>query len=261
MDLELPWDAPKALSFIVLCHKRGLKHSTISVYLRRVKAIHREQNLKAGWTADDVRMALSGAMNLYVMPPGQAARNRVPVTPYILKRIKMELAKRDWDLQCKRLFWCFCTWAYVGAFRCSDILATHSQAFVEGSTLLWSHLEWRREMVGNKMVKFLMVSIPEPKELRGKNSSVKVELLPSSSFACPVTALENYMKDAVTLEPNQPVFADKNSLLTGQKVNSLLRSLLSGKHIDYSREQVLGHSFRAGVTSALARVGASKEVT
>ena len=116
-------------------------------------------------------------------------------------------------------------------------------------------------MVGNKMVKFLMVSIPEPKELRGKNSSVKVELLPSSSFACPVTALENYMKDAVTLEPNQPVFADRNSLLTGQKVNSLLRSLLSGKHIDYSREQVLGHSFRAGVTSALARVGASKEVT
>ena len=70
MDLELPWDAPKALSFIVLCHKRGLKHSTISVYLRRVKAIHREQNLKAGWTADGVSMALSWAMNLCVLPPG-----------------------------------------------------------------------------------------------------------------------------------------------------------------------------------------------
>ena len=115
-------------------------------------------------------------------------------------------------------------------------------------------------MVSGKMVKFIVVNIPEPKEARGRNTSVKVELLPSASFACPVRALENFMKDAVMLKPHQPVFADKSSLLTGQKVNSMLRALL-GKHVDYTREQVLGHSFRAGVTSALARVGASKEVT
>ena len=257
--MELPWNASKALSFIVLTHKRGLKRSTIDVYLRRVRALHKEKNLKPCWSADDVRMALSGAMNTYVMPPGDVVRNRVPITPYHLKRIKIELAKTNWSLQTKRLLWCFCTWAYVGAFRSSDILATQTQAFREGSTLLWCHLEWREEILKGKKIKYLVVNIPEPKELPGKNTSVRVELLPNGSFACPVVALQNYMKDAVTLGPNLPVFADKHSLLTGQKVNSLLRLLL-GKYVDYAREQVLGHSFRAGITSALARMGASKEV-
>ena len=56
-------------------------------------------------------------MNSYVAPPGAAIRNRVPITPYVLKQIKLELSKADWALQQKRMFWCFCCWAYVGAFR------------------------------------------------------------------------------------------------------------------------------------------------
>ena len=40
-DLSFPWGPGKALSFIVLCHKKGLKGSTISVYTRRVKVMRR----------------------------------------------------------------------------------------------------------------------------------------------------------------------------------------------------------------------------
>ena len=36
-DLTMPWGPGKALSFIVLCHRKGLKGSTIAVYIRRIK--------------------------------------------------------------------------------------------------------------------------------------------------------------------------------------------------------------------------------
>ncbi len=38
-DLSMPWTPGKAISFIVLCHKKGLKSSSISVYVRRAKVI------------------------------------------------------------------------------------------------------------------------------------------------------------------------------------------------------------------------------
>ncbi len=99
----------------------------------------------------------------------------------------------------------------------------------------------------------------EPKEKIGKDTSVQVELLPNSSFACPIRAMSNFMRDSKPLGKEYPVFSDGCSLLTGQRVNIMLRKLLK-KHVDYDSAQILGHSFRAGVTSALARVGASKEV-
>jgi len=81
------------------------------------QALHVEKGLTPGWTPADVRMALNGALNSYVAPPGAAVRNRIPVTPFILKKIRLELAKTDWALQLKRMLWCFCCWAYVGSFR------------------------------------------------------------------------------------------------------------------------------------------------
>ena len=79
-------------------------------------------------------------------------------------------------------------------------------------------------------------------------------LLDILRFKC----LKNSFDNQDQVEQTAKLFVD--SLDSEQKVNSMLRALL-GKHVDYTREQVLGHSFRAGVTSALARVGASKEVT
>ena len=99
----------------------------------------------------------------------------------------------------------------------------------------------------NQQISYLVVEVPEPKELAEKQSSVLVELLPANSFICPVTAYKKFSQ-MTPLDPDKPLFSDKRSLLTSAEVNSCLKDLL--KHVvDYSREQVLGHSFRAGVIS------------
>ena len=72
--------------------------------------------------------------------------------------------------------------------------------------------------------------------------------------------MKEFLRDSKPLGDQYPVFSDGCSLLTGQRVNTMLRKLLK-EHVDYDSAQILGHSFRAGVTSALARVGASKEVS
>ena len=135
-------------------------------------------------------------------------------------------------------------------------------------------MTWRHETLNQQEISYLVVSVPEPKELAEKQSSVLVELLPTNSFICPVTAYKKFSQ-LTQPDPDKPLFSDKKSFLTSAEVNSCLKTLLKDV-VDYSKEQVLGHSFRAGVISggklhkgnschnftalALARVGASKEV-
>ena len=72
--------------------QRGLKWTTIGVYLRRVRAVHKAQNMSPLWSSDDVRQALKGVRN---SPSNlrRPTRNRVPVTPFLLLKIKKELSR------------------------------------------------------------------------------------------------------------------------------------------------------------------------
>ena len=258
----MPWDKQKAQSFIVALSKRGLMTSTLRVYLRRVRALHLEAGLTPLWTSADVRQLLKGTANSYRPAPGSPTRDRVPVTPFILYKIKEKLSKDStMSISDKRMFWLFCTWAYVGSFRSSDILAEQVGGYRPTSTLMTHHVTWRTEIINNKSVSYLVVRVPEPKEAAESNSAVLVELLPlpPGTFYCPVQAFRKWSSLQGGLTPGGPLFVNGGRLLTGARVNLCLRNLLKDV-VDYTKQQVLGHSFRSGVISALARVGASKEV-
>ena len=248
------------------------------VYLRRARALHLEAGLTPRWTAADVRQILKGTANSYRPAPGSPTRDRIPVTPFILFKIKEGLSKDStMTMADKRLFWLFCTWAYVGSFRSSDILAEQVGGYRPTSTLMTNHVTWRTEVINNKSISYLVVRVPEvipkfhpadpklytlqPKEVAESKSAVLVELLPlpPGTFYCPVQAFKKWADLQGGLAPGRPLFGNGGKLLTGARVNQCLRNLLKDV-VDYTKQQVLGHSFRAGVISALARVGASKEV-
>ena len=269
-DLTFPWGRKQALTFVigtgrvtllrkltvcVGCVRRGLQASTIKVYLGRVKSLHEQEGLKPLWSHEDTRLAINGRLNTFF---GKRL-NRVAITPYVLRQLKVRLANSRFPREFKRAFWLFATWAYYGAFRSSDLLSATTQGYSLGSTLCWKHLEYRSEVIGGQVVAFVIVNVPEPKERKGSDTVARVELLPNGSFFCPITALSKYKSDVKTLAWDQPIFAANNSLLTAARVNSTLRELLSDV-IDYSTQQILGHSFRAGVISALARSGASEDL-
>ena len=76
-------------------------------------------------------------------------------------------------------------------------------------------------------------------------------------FFCPVQAyLKMSKKSSGSTE--DPLFDLGGQLLTALSLNKILKQALTGE-VDYD-EKVSGHSFRAGVTSALARCGASDDL-
>ena len=136
--------------------------STMRVYLRRARALHLEAGLTPRWTAADVRQILKGTANSYRPAPGSPTRDRIPVTPFILFKIKEGLSKDStMTMADKRLFWLFCTWAYVGSFRSSDILAEQVGGYRPTSTLMTNHVTWRTEVINNKSISYLVVRVPE----------------------------------------------------------------------------------------------------
>ena len=102
-----------------------IKHR-VQVYLRRVRALHLQEGCTPGWTAQEVSQAIKGVSNgpKPTPQPSTVTRNRVPVTPYLLATIKRELSKdQKMTLLQKRLFWLYCSWAYMGALRSADLLS------------------------------------------------------------------------------------------------------------------------------------------
>ena len=157
-----------------------------------------------------------------------------------------------------RLFWLYCTWAYVGAFRSADLLAEETQAYRPGSTLCFEHVTWHCEQVEGKSVRYLLVKVwphtflnlltcrievPEPKEMAEEGSSVQVELLPTGTYYDPTVSFLKYMKQIGKVRLDGPVFSNGSKLLTSARVNKTLRKLLS-RYVNYDKMQVLGHSFR-----------------
>ena len=132
--------------------------------------------------------------------------------------------------------------------RSADLLAEQKGAFRPNSTLLGRHVTWRDEILDGTRISYLIVAVPEPKELAEKSSSVLVELLPNGCFYCPVVAFTKWRSQAAQLSPGRPLFSDGKTLLTSAAVNLCLKELLKDV-VDYSKQQILGHSFRAGVIS------------
>ena len=215
----------------------------VKVYLMSVRSLHYQENLRPDWSFSQVAPAIKGADN---RPGGSlGVRNRIPVTPFLLKKIKSELVENSTlSLHQKRLLWLYCTWAYVGAFRSSDLLSEQAKSYRPGSTLLYNCVQWHSESVNGEVIRYLTVHVQEPKEKARANSSAVVELLPLKKFLCPVRAWEKFTRSREgTRSGDAPIFSDGNSLLTAAKLNRWLRKLLSS-HVDYEKEQVLGHSFR-----------------
>ena len=87
-----------------------------------------------------------------------------------------------------------------------------------------------------------------------------VEVFETKNELCPVAAYEKWRNiSKVAKTSTKPAFRLENGLLyTGKQFNSDLQKLL-GKHIDYKQTKILSHSFRAGLATAMAKLGYSDE--
>jgi hypothetical protein len=185
---------------------------------------------------------IKGAKNL----ASYSATTKEPkavMTLSCLKILGHEIAKSDWTALKKSAFWAACTVAFFGSFRMGELLCPSENGY-SSDTLVWADVTFNG---GNSVI----LNIRHPKSNKAGGERVEVFRFPGHN-CCPVKALNCLNIIRVNKNQSVPVFAlAANHYLCKKEFNSTIKRML--KH-HLPGHTLLGHSFRAGIPSALSAV-------
>jgi hypothetical protein len=161
----------------------------------------------------------------------------------LLKVLSHEISLTNWSDNKKQVIWTAMSVAFFGSFRLGELLTSFRMTFNEAETLLWEDLIFSKEVV--------TITVKVPKSRNPKGEYIDLFLLPDARY-CPVRALKRLENMSNITDRRTPVFSLKNGIfLTPDQLTSTMRSLLT-PHLGSEATQYSGHSFRAGLPSALA---------
>lgn len=240
-----------------LVQRRGVRAKTIQVYLSGLRICH----IKRGFFgvnlySDIVKHIVTGLKQRDLVADKLKKREgRLPVTLDVLNTLRIKIRRSGWPIQKKRLVWCVCAMGFAGSFRVHEMLSRKGMEFDPTSTLLAEDVavEVMRSEGGLRVLK---VKLKAPKEARLRHG-VAVDLFPTDSYLCPVTAMEKYILAVpFTLAKNKPIFRrEDGQAYTGAAFNADLKKLLAGT---VHGGRVTSHSLRAGLATEMGRVGYSE---
>ena len=231
------------------CHwalkEKELKSKTVEAYISSIATIHKLNLLDDAACKNFIcKTILRGAENMEIYKSSKS-RLRLVMTLDTLKILGHEIAKTNWDTMNKQVVWAASCLAFFGSCRIGEILSPVIDNFDPKTTLLWGDMK----NVNNGWI----IHIKSPKSrIEGG------EYLDIFDFkghqCCPVKAIQQLQKmSQYSNSKENPVFMFKNgSLLTKNIFNEKVRNLLKGP-LGEAGKNFSGHSFRAGIPSALAK--------
>jgi hypothetical protein len=221
--------------------ENGLKSSTVRSYLSSIAMAHKLSDMEHNCSNFIVNLLLRGAENLCLYKPIVRNTRKVMTLP-LLKIIGHYVATSNWSENSKLVFWSACVVAFFGSFRLGEILPAYSDNFNPDETLLWRDVNFNSK-------DSVLINIKIDKNKNQQGSFVDLFRFDGHN-CCPVSSLRA-MHD-LNPSPNSPVFSFSNGLnLTVRKLNSTLHVLLYPA-LGESAFMICGHSFRAGLPSAMA---------
>ena len=255
LTLTLPWGRNEVVNYILALAMEKLAYSSIRTYVSRVASLHRNLDMTPGWQGQDIRLLMRGVANLPRSP--NSPKLRLAVTPAILRKLNSKLMGSSAPELVKKMVWAACCLLYVGSLRSCELLSPSKHSFDPTTTLRRCDVELVRELVNGKKVKYIKLSVKNPKEYR-RAGTVTVEILPCQGmFFCPVTAITEFLRLTPGYPRSMPLLRTEEWLLSRDLLNKILKDHLDSE-VDYG--VVRTHSFRSGLTSALAKAGVSDEV-
>jgi len=260
---EIPWplSPPIIRNFVTwgLMVKK-LQPATMESYLSAISMAHKLKGMeiKGGLKDGLTDMILSGASNLKASQGLSAPRaSRRAVTLPLLKIIGSKLTVSSWSEGNRQTIWTACCIAFFGSARLGELLSLQERGHDPSANLLWRDIRLKPDAV------LIHIKLP-------KSGAIKGEFIDLFKFegenCCPVAAL--YQRKTMQMQHglfslDGPIFRlESGKNLTINLFNSILKDLLKGV-IDYERDSVTAHSFRAGVASSLSRfpdLASSKDV-
>ena len=263
-DLSFPWDTSKTLQFLAyLLFTRGVKANTANCQLSGVRMAHLELGLDSpSLRPPIVELLLRGSQHWESVTADLSLRvTRTPVVWETMLAIKRIVFHADWTLKKKDLFWAVCCLLYAGSLRVHEALSKSLCSFDPQTTLLGKDIQLTSCKVGGQERDMIKLKLKSPKEDRIGNGTT-IEIFKNETFLCPVKAVKHYVKNCggqAKIKENKPFFLLENKhCYTGAVFNENLKHITSDI-TDSSGKVIRSHSFRAGVPSQLARLGATSE--
>jgi hypothetical protein len=230
-------------NFIEWAHyEKKLSSSTIRSYVSNLSTIHKLMfNNSEVFSDFRVKIALKGIENLALIP-GKNLKPRKAMTLPVLRIIGHRIALENWAQQSKLVVWTAMCVCFFGSFRMGELLSKSEFGFNSSETLMWADVRFLNDgsvQILNKLSKS-----------RTPGGEV-IDLFPFKRGCCPVAGL-SALKGALSPDPNLPVFRfASGKLLTQKMINEIIHNCLVPVFGPGGREYS-GHSFRAGLPSALA---------
>ena len=237
-------------NFAVFCISvKKLKPASVRAYFSALVCLHKLRGFTAFEINDSlVDAILRGAGNLIMSSPNPPSNTRRVVTLPVLRHLGHKLSSSGWLAETIQNIWTAALLAFFGSMRMGELLSPREDGFDPTATLTWACVKFRPD---NSFL--LHIKLPKMGTVEGEF----VDIFPFPNLQlCPVAALRRHHSLQAKLGQAQlsdPVFSfPSGKFLTPAAFNNSLRVLLSDI-CDFNRDTISGHSFRAGIPSAVAR--------
>ena len=225
---------------------RKLKTTSIRSYLSAMSCLHKLKGFPNHHTTDDVlNSIMRGAENLQMAEPPAKHNTRRVMTVALLRHLGHRLAESGWEKEAVQTIWSAALIAFFGTARMGEILS-HSESWVDRTSVFtWSCVKYREE----KNSFLLQIKLAKMRY---------IDLFPFDKIPglCPVAALKKQHKRQLEMGkggPADPVFIyPSGNFVTTGAYNKALRVLLADV-VDFERDSISCHSFRAGLPSLIAQ--------
>ena len=225
----------------------GLKHRTIKSYLSAIRFLHISEGMPDPFQASLTRLhyVLRG-IKKNEAEHGSGSRERLPITPQILRKIK-----EVWDHSSTStdvvMLWAACCLAFFGFLRAGELTVPTDTGY-DASV----HLSYSDISVDNPSSPSIVKVVIKQSKTDPFRKGVSLFLGKTGSDICPVNALLQYLLRRGQHDGPLFVFLD-GRFLTRQRLVEALRLALARSGIDDSKYS--GHSFRIGAATTAASKG------
>jgi hypothetical protein len=237
----LPSSDAVLLLYVAFLHKRGLKGSSIRVYLSGVRNLHVLSSCVYPEHSPKLQLALRGAVKLSEPPV-----RKLPITFSVLLKLFALLDGRHDELMLKSVM----SLAFFGCFRAGELCLSDSGNFDKACNLTCG------DIVFSHAEKYLTVLLKKSKTDKC-DAGVKVHVGCSTHEVCAYCIMTRF----ADVHPNDfqsdlPLFVDNaGTVLRNSYFQSTTKLLLTASGFDASLYS--GHSFRAGGATSAADAGFS----
>lgn len=250
--LTYPLSENTVIIFIAWLNNKGLKANSINSYLSGLRQIHLTLGLNPPIIRTDLVSQLLAGKKKLDFCSNNHKPTRLPITPNLLRLIKVAISQDSLDKRDMRSFWFLSTLAFFGSFRMGELIGTSSKSFDPKFTLLKRDITLNSTTINNKLYHFLEIRLKSSKTALTDNTLI--DIYPTNNEICPVKAYLKWEKSS-NLLPSTPAFQLSSGLLiTKDLMNKKLHSWLTN-YVDPSIGVISGHSFRAGLVSILGAAG------